>query len=325
VRKIIAICVDIPDLNQNRWMSEDHCKLFPGSRWIPALSRIAQEQGHIVVSGDIAVRLVSEQLIKPGLVHVIQEQDASDGKRLMDLGCHPFLLMCHESPLYAPRFYDALPDLRARFPHQMLFEKGNLYFPSFAADELLPPKPWEGRKPMCLVMANKHYSWLEELFGDSPSWREAIQSQIQDARYSAIGYFKAQGMLDLFGKGWHPSDGKPVDDKTALMRDYKFAIAFENGAYPGYVTEKIIDAIVAGCIPVYLGAPDIAHYVPEACFIQAYGKTWPVLESELTEMPESQAEAIIQAGQDFLRSPAGLRFTYQGMAERVLGALDSSI
>lgn len=38
------------------------------------------------------------------------------------------------------------------------------------------------------------------------------------------------------------------------MRRYKFTIAFENQSYPGYVTEKIADALMAGTVPIYWGA-----------------------------------------------------------------------
>jgi len=42
--------------------------------------------------------------------------------------------------------------------------------------------------------------------------------------------------------------------------DYKFVICCENKLVPGYITEKIISAYLAGAIPIYLGAPDIQDY-----------------------------------------------------------------
>ncbi len=47
----------------------------------------------------------------------------------------------------------------------------------------------------------------------------------------------------------------PVPDKIEFMRPYKFCIAFENSSCPGYVTEKIMDCFIAGCIPIYWGSP----------------------------------------------------------------------
>lgn len=46
--------------------------------------------------------------------------------------------------------------------------------------------------------------------------------------------------------------------KIAFLRRHKFVIAFENAGTPGFTTEKPCDAIEAGCIPIYWGAPDIA-------------------------------------------------------------------
>lgn len=48
--------------------------------------------------------------------------------------------------------------------------------------------------------------------------------------------------------------GGPVADKIEFMRPYKFCIAYENSTYPGYVTEKIMDCFIAGCIPIYWGS-----------------------------------------------------------------------
>ena len=51
--------------------------------------------------------------------------------------------------------------------------------------------------------------------------------------------------------------GGAVKDKHAFCSMYKFNIAFENSRYPGYVTEKIVDAYQAKSIPIYYGNPAI--------------------------------------------------------------------
>jgi hypothetical protein len=43
--------------------------------------------------------------------------------------------------------------------------------------------------------------------------------------------------------------------------EFKFVIAFENKEIEGYVSEKLINPIFSGCIPVYCGAPDVAKYI----------------------------------------------------------------
>jgi hypothetical protein len=44
------------------------------------------------------------------------------------------------------------------------------------------------------------------------------------------------------------------NDKLAYLQQYCFNICAENGDVEGFVTEKLFDAVIAGCIPVYWGA-----------------------------------------------------------------------
>lgn len=56
--------------------------------------------------------------------------------------------------------------------------------------------------------------------------------------------------VDGFGKAFQ----KPLyQSKLDLLVDYKFSICPENSIYPGYITEKLIDAWAGGCIPIYSG------------------------------------------------------------------------
>ena len=59
-----------------------------------------------------------------------------------------------------------------------------------------------------------------------------------------------------------------VENKSETYHHYRFALAFENMKnVKGYVSEKILDCLVSGIVPIYAGADDIADYVPEDCFI----------------------------------------------------------
>jgi len=58
--------------------------------------------------------------------------------------------------------------------------------------------------------------------------------------------------------GNHPPIGPRWSDKIEFLRLYRFAIAFENAAHPGYTTEKLPDALYAGTVPLYWGDPEIA-------------------------------------------------------------------
>ena len=49
--------------------------------------------------------------------------------------------------------------------------------------------------------------------------------------------------------------GFRVKDRFEFNRQYKFTIAFENSSYPGYTTEKLIQPVKSGSIPIYWGNP----------------------------------------------------------------------
>eukprot|EP01127_Copromyxa_protea_P013020 TRINITY_DN3451_c0_g1_i2.p1 TRINITY_DN3451_c0_g1~~TRINITY_DN3451_c0_g1_i2.p1 ORF type:complete len:422 (+),score=66.38 TRINITY_DN3451_c0_g1_i2:30-1268(+) len=56
--------------------------------------------------------------------------------------------------------------------------------------------------------------------------------------------------------------GKSMENKIKLFADYKFVLVFENNNFTDYVTEKLLCALQAGSIPVYMGAPNIDEFLP---------------------------------------------------------------
>ena len=50
--------------------------------------------------------------------------------------------------------------------------------------------------------------------------------------------------------------------KHAVMRRYPFYLAYENSNEEDYVSEKVFQALEAGVLPIYLGAPNVADFVP---------------------------------------------------------------
>jgi hypothetical protein len=52
--------------------------------------------------------------------------------------------------------------------------------------------------------------------------------------------------------------GGPVADKLEFIAQFKFNIAFENSSFPGYTTEKLLDALKANTVPIYWGNPAVA-------------------------------------------------------------------
>ncbi|WP_396597073.1 glycosyltransferase family 10 domain-containing protein [Dokdonia sp. R86516] len=53
--------------------------------------------------------------------------------------------------------------------------------------------------------------------------------------------------------------GGAVSSKREFIELHKFVFAFENQSYPGYVTEKITDALESQGIPIYYGDPQVGN------------------------------------------------------------------
>lgn len=61
--------------------------------------------------------------------------------------------------------------------------------------------------------------------------------------------------------------GRPVEDKLAFIKEYKFTIAFENSCVNGYTTEKILEPMAVNSIPVYWGNPSVNLDFNEESFV----------------------------------------------------------
>lgn len=84
---------------------------------------------------------------------------------------------------------------------------------------------------------------LVDLFGRS-SWKN----------YRAAWYKPAGAPANYQGEiqgDW------PAEQKRTLMSQYKVCVCLENMNEPGYFTEKFVEAVTAGCIPVFRAPSDI--------------------------------------------------------------------
>ncbi|NUS21545.1 MAG: alpha-1,3-fucosyltransferase [Mesorhizobium sp.] len=85
--------------------------------------------------------------------------------------------------------------------------------------------------------------------------------------------------VDCYGR-YRPNreiTGPDLGRRTKLetIGRYHFCLALENSIAPNYVTEKMFDPLAAGTVPVYLGAPNAAAFVPDNSFIDAASFSTP--------------------------------------------------
>lgn len=95
---------------------------------------------------------------------------------------------------------------------------------------------------------------------ERPKFACAFINNPEPMRFHAIRALSEVGQVDVFGS----AVGRPVPDKRATARDYRFVVCFENDVYPGYVTEKPFEAWATGAIPLWRGSDPAGYLNPEA-------------------------------------------------------------
>lgn len=138
----------------------------------------------------------------------------------------------------------------------------------------------------CLINANK-------------AFKETLPSDLYLERINTIRWYErhAPDMFELYGLGWEkstpaftpgarirrgisqlktrlfgiapfPSFRGEVSDKADVLRRARFSYCYENSRdLSNYITEKIFDSLVNGCVPVYWGADNVLDHIPSGCFI----------------------------------------------------------
>lgn len=199
---------------------------------------------------------------------------------------------------------------------------------------------FEEQRKMCVMVA-----------GNKRSRRD---SELYSERLNVIRWFEANhpSDFDLYGFGWDerlftgprpvrllnririirrltaphfPSFRGAVADKLATLREYKFAICYENVRdVPGYVTEKIFDCFFAGCVPVYWGANNVADHIPPDCFIDRRAfNTHEELYTFMAGLSEKDYRGYRTAIYEFLNSSRAYQFTAECFARTIVsGMLD---
>lgn len=99
--------------------------------------------------------------------------------------------------------------------------------------------------------------------------------------------------IDVYGNGYNH-----IDDKFEVLYNYKYTLVIENCSYPDYWTEKLADCILAGCYPIYCGAPNVGDYFSEGIItadISNYESTLKLLRETINNMTfERSGEAMFR-------------------------------
>ena len=125
-----------------------------------------------------------------------------------------------------------------------------------------PALPWH---------LDKDYNYFKKLKPESLKKEDKIvwvtsnqRASIQhNKRMDFLDSISDLSFIELYGRGI-----KEVDSKWDVMRNAKYAIAYENFKNPFNWTEKISDCFLSYTVPLYFGCDRIEDYFPKEAIIQ---------------------------------------------------------
>ena len=153
-----------------------------------------------------------------------------------------------------------------------------------------------------------------ELYG--MGWEKSVPA------YTAIGRLSRlipRLKTRLLGVPAFPSFRGELNDKSTALRLTKFSYCYENSqGVSNYITEKIFDSFVSGCVPIYWGADNILEYIPTQCFIDRRNfKDTEAVYKYLKSITSEQYNTFQKNILIFLQSKEASRFNTKNFARLV--------
>jgi hypothetical protein len=333
----------------NRILDPVWASRFPGAIMFSTLGERARASGFDTQTADVFLRSGR----RGSRALVVTDGFTRFTKRLARTGADLSLLFSGESPGIIPRFYHRLERYSAPYRHALLFRgfahriaRGVAFHPfrwPFADARMRAGPSFHDRQTLVMVASHKRRFPVRlrhparTVIGNAlryARWEyyRAVDPMLRfpdhyRTRLEAVEHFASRPYFQLFGSGWSEL-GLPglrprfahaptvCDDKIATMSRFRFSLAFENSGFPGYVTEKIFDSLLAGCVPVYCGAPDIEDFCPRDCFLDLadYG-TYAELERLLLDFTERDWCRKREAISDFLASTRFAKHQLSGIVD----------
>lgn len=187
---------------------------------------------------------------------------------------------------------------------------------------------WSGRNTACMFASNKD------------SLHDQCPMDLTGARWKIAQSGTAEGLLDLYGRGWRDlrtqgehrfgADGRDHSEiKREISSGYCVQVALENTYIRNYVTEKFWQSADAGCMPVYLGSSWLDKYVDPGLYLDLRGfrNTEDLWESvNIAVSRPAESEERVREIQDVtarLRSEARSGAAYTRWTEQLLDVIEA--
>lgn len=184
----------------------------------------------------------------------------------------------------------------------------------------------------------RYYSSTEDILSRpnrfcmlSTNHKNLFEGELYSARRSFAKHINSRNAehLILGGRGWD-DEGLPslgvVDDKVAFLKQGQFNVCFENSnLQKGWVTEKLLEAILVGSIPIYYSIGHDLNILPGDIYINAASfNSWEELYDYCLSLDPSQRVSYVEAGWDWLTSGEGQFFTTEKSVDTLIEAFNAS-
>lgn len=197
----------------------------------------------------------------------------------------------------------------------------------------------------CLISSNKVAPWVGP-------------HDLYDERIKVIRWYElnAPTLFHLYGRGW----GKPsaaftrrdkifrrigrlgtqlfgykpfpgwrgeIEFKSDILSNTKFSYCYENiKGLPNYITEKIFDSFLSGCVPIYWGADNVQEYIPANCFIDRRRfKDTAEVHHYLMSITQEEYGEFQRNIFDFLKSEKCYLFSVENFATTIANTIAGDI
>ena len=114
-----------------------------------------------------------------------------------------------------------------------------------------------------------------------------------------------------------------MQHKWDVLPKYKFNICYENiRDERDYVSQRIFDVLRCGCVPIYLGAPNIEEYVDKNAYLDrsAFASNRE-LAQYISTISEEEYNRFLEAGRDYLASDQFKLFLSPHFVKTIVDAL----
>jgi hypothetical protein len=126
-----------------------------------------------------------------------------------------------------------------KHPRVLRLQQGHPWFVEKSFDELIEMPPITKTKDVSVISSNKAFTL---------GHRQRLE--FVDALKAQLG-----NKIDVFGRGI-----RDFNSKWEVLADYRYAIVLENLAADDWLTEKLPDAWLAYCYPIYFGCTNLQCY-----------------------------------------------------------------